>query len=67
MTGAAPSGVVTFLFTDVEGCGFWASGGLHKGVRHLTEILVGHADDEAGQHIRVGGQCRLDLRRVKTW
>ena len=48
----------------VEGCGLGASGGLHEGIRHLTESLVGHADDEAGQHIRVGGQGRLDLRRV---
>ena len=33
-------------------------------MRHLTQIVVGHADHQAGQHVRMLGQRRLDLGGV---
>ena len=38
--------------------------GLHDGVRHLTQVVVGHANHQAGQHIRMLGQRGLDLGGV---
>ena len=38
--------------------------GLHDGVRHLAQVVVGYANHQAGQHIRVGRQRRFDLGGV---
>ena len=37
---------------------------LHDGVRHLAQVVVGNANHQAGQDIRVRGQRRLDLGGV---
>ena len=52
------------LRQKTDDVGFVKAVGLHQSVGHLTQILVGDANDQAGQHIRMGGQRAFDLGGV---